>query len=192
MTVRVVILARYPLAGQCKTRLIPALGPEGAAAMHHKLTELTVRRVQDSGLTWELWGTSADQKAFEDWLGPHKHHQQASGDLGERLEAAGEPYPVLFLGTDCPDLAPSDLIDAAAALDRGSFVLGPAHDGGYWTLGMPRSEPSLFSDMPWGTEDVFEVTRTRMKAAGIDPLLLATRHDLDRPEDLERWPELLP
>lgn len=192
MSVRVVILARYPTPGQCKTRLIPALGPDGAAAMHKRLAEHTVETACASGLKVELWGTGAPVQDFADWLGSARvtFRKQSEGDLGTRLDAASDPHPVLFLGTDCPDFRPDHLSDAADALGTNNFVIGPAHDGGYWTIGLPRPAPFLFTGMPWGTSAVYETTRSRMKSEGIEPVVLETLHDLDRPEDLDLWPDL--
>ncbi|MCQ8184443.1 TIGR04282 family arsenosugar biosynthesis glycosyltransferase [Parvularcula maris] len=184
MSVRVVIMARYPVAGQCKTRLMPALGPEGAADMHRRLAERTVERVRQSGLHFELWGTGGSAQDFASWLGDVPFREQPGGDLGQRLEAAGSPYPVIYLGTDCPGIEPGYLREAAAHLDGGRAVLGPAHDGGYWTLGLPQAVPSVLSDMPWGTEHVYELTLQRLRAAGQEVVLLPMLHDIDRPEDL--------
>jgi rSAM/selenodomain-associated transferase 1 len=188
---RVVIFARYPVPGSCKTRLIPALGDEGAAAMHRQLAEKTVRVVRASGLSFELWGTGAEEEAFLEWLGPLTYRPQGEGDLGARLKSAADPYPVMFLGTDAPDLSAELLLDGAGHLGRGSDILGPADDGGYWTLGLAAPLDPVFSDMPWGTGEVFEITRGRMEAAGRAPVCLPTLSDLDRPQDLEKWPDLV-
>lgn len=192
MTVRVVIMARFPVPGRCKTRLIPALGAAGAAGLHRRLAEATVTTAGASGLAVEVWGTGATPAEFAEWLPEVDIHPQPEGDLGEKLLAAADPCPVLFLGTDCPDLTDAHLKAAGRALEEGRFVIGPAHDGGYWTIGLPRPVESLFHDIPWGTEDVFNETMDRMTVAGITPQILETLHDLDRPEDLRRYPDLLP
>jgi rSAM/selenodomain-associated transferase 1 len=191
LSVRVVIMARYPEAGRCKTRLIPALGPEGAADMHRRLAEHTLARVRESGLPFEVWGTGADEEAFAEWLGEVDFHQQSRGDLGERLAAAGGPYPVIYLGTDCPRIDPDVLRQAARHLAEGRCVLGPAHDGGYWTMGLPEAVPAVLQDMPWGTEHVGELTLERLRSAGHEVALLPMLHDIDRPEDLIHLPEAL-
>lgn len=189
---RIAVFARWPEPGRCKTRMIPALGPEGAALLHKRLAELTVETVQASGLAFELWGTGADGEAFQDWLGSIPFRQQPEGDLGQRLLAASSPEPVIFLGTDAPDLTPALLQLAANALGSAPCAIGPAEDGGYWTLGLGEPAPSLFDNMPWGTETVFETTRERAEFLGWNPVILPTLADLDRPEDLARWPELVP
>lgn len=191
-TPHVVIMCRYPVPGRAKTRLIPALGPDGAAAMHKTLAERTVSTVRASGLPFTLWGTGGTSEAFTDWLGDLSHKDQPEGDLGERLLAAAESYPTLFLGTDIPDLNPAHLKQAADALASGQAVIGPAADGGYWLLGLPEPADDLFRGIDWGTETVYAATRDKMDRLSIKPLVLEELHDLDRPEDLERWPGLRP
>lgn len=192
MNPRVVLFTRYPEPGRAKTRLIPALGAEGAAKLHRLLTEHTVQAVQSSGLMLELRTTGAPVPAFEEWLGAGSIVDQGEGNLGERLVRSGPPYPTLFIGSDAPDLTPALLLQAAHALDDASAVIGPAEDGGYWLLGLSRAVDGVFEGVEWGTSSVFGQTMERLTAAGIDPLLLPQLADCDRPEDLVRWPGLLP
>lgn len=189
--VRVVAFARFPVAGMCKTRLIPAVGPQGAAAIHTRLVEACVAAMRGSGLSIELRTTGAEASAFRDWLGGDiAFIDQGEGDLGGRLARAAAPYPVIFIGSDAPDLNADRLIAAAKALESTPAVIGPAEDGGYYLLGLNAPAPWLFSDMDWGTERVFEETMRRLVAYGIAPVVLEPLADVDRPEDLIRWPEL--
>ena len=190
MTARVVVFARYPTPGQAKTRLIPALGPEGAAATHRRLVERTIAAVGASGLPLELRTTGAPAAAFRDWLGPVISIDQGQGGLGERLDRAGPPYPVILIGADAPDLRPGHLRAAAQALARAPAAIGPAEDGGYWLLGLARAIPGVFDGVDWGTDAVFAQTLARLGAVGVEPAILPELADLDRPEDLARWPEL--
>ena len=189
--VRVVAFARFPVAGTCKTRLIPAVGAEGAAAIHTKLVEICVAAMRGSGLSIELHTTGAEALAFREWLGGDiAFIDQGEGDLGDRLARAAAPYPVIFIGSDAPDLNAERLIAAATALANASAVIGPAEDGGYYLLGLNAPAPWLFTDMDWGTETVFEETMRRFAAHGITPVVLEPLADVDRPDDLARWPEL--
>lgn len=189
--VRVVAFARFPVAGTCKTRLIPAVGAEGAAAIHTKLVEICVAAMRGSGLSIELHTTGAEALAFREWLGGDiAFIDQGEGDLGDRLARAAAPYPVIFIGSDAPDLNAERLIAAATALANASAVIGPAEDGGYYLLGLNTPAPWLFTDMDWGTETVFEETMRRFAAHGITPVVLEPLADVDRPDDLARWPEL--
>jgi len=190
--VRIVLFTRYPQAGRAKTRLIPALGEEGAAALHRRLTEMTLAQVRASGLAHEVRVTGAAEAAFREWLGEVAVVEQGEGDLGERLDRAAAPCPVIFIGADAPDLRADHLREAAQALVRNAAVIGPAADGGYWLLGLARAVPGLFQQMEWGTESVCSETLRRLRAAGLEPAMLPLLHDLDRPDDLARWPELAP
>lgn len=190
---RVVAFARYPVAGMCKTRLIPALGADGAARLHKRLVERCVAAMRGSKLTVELRTTGADPGAFGDWLGEDiRFIDQGEGDLGDRLARATTPYPVIFIGADAPDLDSARLSAAAKALASAPAVIGPAEDGGYYLLGLNAPAPWLFSDMAWGTETVFGESMSRFAAHAIAPVVLEPLADLDRPEDLARWPELTP
>jgi rSAM/selenodomain-associated transferase 1 len=188
---RAAVLARYPLPGQCKTRLIPGFGEEGAAAIHRKLTEHTVEVMRSAQLPFTLYGTGADEADFRAWLGPLDFAPQPGGDLGDRLMAAGDPYPVFFFGTDCADLKPGHIAEARKAIGDHDVVIGPADDGGYWTLGLRRPRPELFRDMPWGTDRVFALTVQRAQGLGLSVHRLSVLSDVDRPEDAARYPWLL-
>ncbi len=191
MTPRLVLFARYPTPGVAKTRLIPALGPEGAAQVHRQLTERTLGVLLDIGLPVELYYTGAGNTDFRDWLGnDFTLVEQAKSDLTDRLLAALYPAPVIFFGADTPDLSAHRVAQAVAALERHPVVLGPAEDGGYYLIGMKRPMPELLDHMPWSTDQVMPETLRRLAKAGISPVLLDTLHDCDRPEDLARWPWL--
>lgn len=190
-TSRVVLFARYPTAGACKTRLIPALGPEGAADLHRRLTERTVLVLRAAGAPVTVAYTGASAAEFAAWLGADVVLiEQAEGDLSARLLACLEPAPVIFFGADTPDLAPRHVEAAIAALERHKVVIGPAEDGGYYLIGMRQPMPELLTNMPWSTELVLPETLARLDRIGISPLLLETLADCDRPEDLVRWPGL--
>ncbi|WP_299324478.1 TIGR04282 family arsenosugar biosynthesis glycosyltransferase [Parasphingopyxis sp.] len=188
---RLVLFTRYPVPGKAKTRLIPALGDAGAAAIHRTLAERTVAVMRESGLPMEVRFTGADRKDFAAWLGGGPSYQkQADGDLGDRLRAAINPLPVIFVGADCPDLAVCHLEQAAKALADKDVVIGPAEDGGYWLIGIAKRYDWLFTDMDWGTDAVLPETLKRLADRDIDPVLLETLADCDRPDDLKRWPWL--
>ena len=187
----VALFARYPTPGEVKTRLIPATGAEGAARLHRQLVERTLAIVEAAGLCCELWSTGADPDAFRQWLGPGLAVvEQGSGDLGVRMARAAERAPVILLGADLPDLAPEHLQAAIAAMRMAPVAVGPAEDGGYYLLALERSFPFLFTRMPWGTGEVLRLTEERLNERGLAYRLLERLADLDRPEDLKRWPWL--
>lgn len=186
----VALFAKWPSPGYAKTRLIPALGAEGAARLHARLVERTLSAVRASGLPFEVRGTGAAPGEFAQWLGEGvRAVDQGEGDLGARL--ARVPAPMLLIGADAPDLTPQHLRASAAALGTTPAVIGPAADGGYWLLGLSHAMPHLFASMPWSTDAVAAETIARLAGSGIVPAMLETLHDCDRPEDLARWPDLV-
>lgn len=201
--VGVAILARAPVPGHTKTRLIPALGAEGAARLQRWLLQRTVAMalVADVGPVF-LWCT--DDPHHPDFslcraYGPVSLRQQPEGDLGQRMLAAMQesatPDGVLVIGTDCPALTPSHLRQAAERLRHHDAVVTPAEDGGYVLIGMrDPSGPSAsaFEAVDWGSERVMAQTRQRLRATGCDWDEPTTLWDVDRPEDLPRLYALCP
>lgn len=187
-----VLFAKYPLAGYAKTRLIPALGAEGAARVHRHLARRTVDTLRLSGAPVEVRFAGSDRAAFEAWLGDGiSLIEQVEGDLTERLIDAARNHPHIFFGADTPDLDVEVVHQAIRALERHDIVIGPAEDGGYYLIGMREARPELLRDMPWSTEHVTPETLLRCEALGLSVALLPVLADCDRPEDLDRWPELV-
>ncbi|HEX8222699.1 MAG TPA: TIGR04282 family arsenosugar biosynthesis glycosyltransferase [Allosphingosinicella sp.] len=184
---RIVIFAKQPVPGRVKTRLIPALGAEGAARLAAEMLFETVNEALATGWEVELWG-EPDPAGWYD--GPTlRLRPQGAGGLGERLAQATrqtleEAASILLIGTDCPELDRSRLAAAAAALGPCDAVIHPAEDGGYALLGLTRFSPTLFDDMPWSTAEVFEETRARIEALGWSLRIGDTLRDIDEPEDL--------
>ena len=185
----VALFAKFPRAGEAKTRLIPALGAEGAAALHRRLVERTLATVRESRLPFAVWTTGAEHAEFRGWLGDDVALvEQGEGDLGARL--ARVAAPAIVLGADLPDLAASHLREAAGALEEHDAVIGPAADGGYYLLGFRVHLPFLWSDMRWGGETVLGETIDRLRDHDKSFAMLDTLRDCDRPEDLAHWPDL--
>ncbi len=194
---RAMVFTRYPASGKTKTRLIPAVGAEGAARLHRRLTERTVykaRRLRRGPVSVEILFDGGTEKQFRDWLGEDlAYREQGPGDLGERMLNGfrgafreGIERAVLF-GTDLPGLSPETLERALGELDNHDLVLGPASDGGYYLIGLKRSYGELFADLPWGSREVFEKTGAIGRDLGLSMALADRLDDLDRPEDLLRW-----
>jgi glycosyltransferase A (GT-A) superfamily protein (DUF2064 family) len=112
---------------------------------------------------------------------------QRGGGLGARLAAAFADVggPVLLIGMDTPQVDP-DLLDLAlGAVDRGETVWGPATDGGWWALGLPRPCPGAFAGVPMSTPTTGARQRDRLRRLGLDPRPLPALRDVDR------WPDAL-
>jgi hypothetical protein len=192
---RILIFAKSPEPGRVKTRLVPALGPQGAADLQSHLLAETVARLAAAPLAQvELWCDPHPERApfleLADRYGLALRRQRGA-DLGERMlvaasEALGRSSAAVLVGTDCPPLDAAYLGRALKKLDGRDAVLGPAEDGGYVLLGLKRAAGELFRDIPWGTDRVAEITRARMMALSWGWAELPELWDVDRPEDLKR------
>ena len=190
--IAVAILAKAPLPGLAKTRLIPALGREGAALLQARLIARTLATACAAATgPVSLW--APEESHFREFAQPFpvKLARQVGGDLGARMHAALESAcPALVIGSDCPVLEPKHLRGAADALREGAdAVIIPAEDGGYVLIGLRRPQPALFADMRWGTETVMAATRRRAAELGLAVRELAPLWDVDVPDDLERLRE---
>ena len=193
--VAVAVLAKAPIAGLAKTRLIPALGADGAALLQQRLIERAAATAVAAGIGPVTVRATPDEThpVFQALRARGVAlARQGDGDIGRRmLEAlAAAGGPCLVIGTDCPALAADHLRTAADILRAGAdVVVVPAADGGYVLIGMRKPEPLLFTDMRWSTPDVMGETRRRMRRLGLAWQEPVTLWDLDRPADLARLRE---
>lgn len=199
---RLILFARFPVAGKVKTRLIPALGAEGATALHRRLVLRTLRTAyslcQSQSVELEIRFAGDDENEMRHWLGDGwLCRPQCEGDLGQRMAGAfadsfreGSPATVI-IGSDCPSLTPETLAAAFESLKTNPVVFGPATDGGYYLIGLTRLVPELFQGIAWGTETVLAQSLETLTRLGSKPALLTPLDDLDRPEDVTAWKRLV-
>jgi hypothetical protein len=189
--VAVAVLAKAPLAGFAKTRLIPVLGAERAARLQARLIERAVATACEAACgPVTLWAAPDDAHPAFQAIRARRGialARQGDGDLGARMLAATAGGPGLVIGTDCPALT-SDHLRMAADILRGGAdaVVIPAEDGGYVLIGTRRPQPALFDRMRWSTPEVMAETRTRLRALALSWREPATLWDVDVPDDLER------
>lgn len=183
------------MPGLAKTRLIPALGAEGAAELHRRMTVQTLvgaNTLRDArGVETEVRFCGGTVGQMVELFGNDRvYTDQGDGALGDRLRrAVADAFEagctaVAVIGTDCPGLTRQMLADAFDCLTRADVVLGPAQDGGYYLIGMTRRIDGLFAGVPWGTERVLRITLAAADRLGLIVALLPTLGDVDRPEDL--------
>lgn len=192
----IIVFARAPTPGAVKTRLIPLLGAEGAAALHARLVEKTVETARAASFSRiELHGAPGIDDPFFRFCAEHFAVvllAQAGGDLGVRMLAAFESAlavhtRVLLVGSDCPALTARHLREADRAMrDGADAVLVPCEDGGYALIGLARVDARLFNGVPWGGETVMAETRARLRELGWRWREFETLWDVDRPEDYRR------
>jgi rSAM/selenodomain-associated transferase 1 len=191
---RIVIFAKAPVPGWVKTRLIPALGAEGAAALAAEMLGRTVAEALATGLAVELCGEPHAAQWHSARAGLALT-AQGEGGLGERLARAAERVlseeAVLLVGADCPEIDQARLRTAAVMLEDHEAVLHPAHDGGYALLGLRRFDRSIFEGIEWSTPAVAAQTVARIEAQGWSLHVGETLRDIDEPGDLLVMPDLI-
>ena len=195
---RIIVFAKAPVPGKVKTRLIPALGEEGAAALARAMLLHTIEEARLAGVGKpEICVDPPPCDPVWQGLMPagFRVSAQGEGDLGHRLARAAqralrEEAAVLLIGTDCPTLDRFRLCRAAADLRDYDAVIQPAADGGYVALGLRKYDASLFSGIEWSSSSVAEKTIERIKRLGWKLRIREMLHDVDTPEDLhsERVP----
>jgi len=205
------VLARAPLPGRCKTRLLAAHGADWVANLYAAMLRDTLDGLQsvtaDDYVVFvapvpaapgeEADGDARTKLAFDVLArhvpAPWELIAQQGDELGARVEHAfgvmferGASYALLS-GSDAPSFPVEPLAEAfaddALATQR-EVLVGPSEDGGYYAIGMSRMEPRLVRDIPWSTPAVMETTRLRCRELGVSLRELPKWYDVDEPSDV--------
>lgn len=197
------VFCKAPIAGQVKTRLMPELSAEQAMQVHVELTERLLKLLDQAALCpIQLWcSPSIEFDFFQQQAKKYSLtlQQQTEDGLGRRmfeaLNAGLQNFQqVLLVGCDCPSLTATDFRQAINALKQQTdVVLAPTEDGGYCLVGVKQPQAELLSDndMPWGTGEVFAITRARAKQQKLSVYELRLQWDVDTVQDLERYQKIL-
>jgi rSAM/selenodomain-associated transferase 1 len=181
------LFAKYPQAGQVKTRLAAQLSPDAAVRIAEALLLDSVERLACFDALRALVFTPSDALDYFAKIanGRFKLLPQSPGDLGQRMRACFEQClgwgaeSVVTVGSDSPTL-PLEFIERAfAALEKADVVLGPATDGGYYLIGCRRLLPQLFDGIAWGTSRVLVETITRFGREDGRLAMLPPWYDID-------------
>jgi len=185
------LFAKQPVPGQVKTRLTPPLTAEQASRLYLEALRESVSQLLATELPLVI--CYAGQR---DWFSAEFPGQpllpQVGSDLGSRMEHAVRALfasgagPVLLAGSDCPDLPLPFLKQVLKQLQENDAAVIPCRDGGYVLVGMRRPTTELFTDIPWSSSRVLEVTRQRSRQLGLTLYETESWHDLDELADLQR------
>ncbi|MBD3169373.1 MAG: DUF2064 domain-containing protein [candidate division Zixibacteria bacterium] len=188
-----VMFARDPVPGECKTRLTPHLNEDQSANLYKAFIRDLLDKLKGSeyydfyvylyhsNIVDSFWAT------FEVELRP-----QQGENLGERMlnafaELFNEGYEkAVIIGSDVPTIDIADIGEAFKALETDGIVLGPAEDGGYYLIGLKHAYQQLFEDIDWGSSGVYSSTLSRIKELSINLYELKLRNDVDTIDDLRR------
>jgi uncharacterized protein len=196
----ILVFAKYPRAGQCKTRLAAGVGETDALRIYRALLRHTLAVVRDTPFRKVLMVDPPERvAAAADWApGMDAYLPQSAGDLGARMEHAVDSgfargaKKILLLGCDCPQISKDSVVSSFHALNSCDVVLGPTDDGGYYLLGLKEGNPSLFRGIPWSTEKVFEKTLNILKFQTLSYFVQNAFSDVDTLEDFDRVKHLEP
>ena len=207
------VMARTPELHATKTRLQSELGARGALRAHVRLVEDALMRLQGlsrpealsgkegpsgkeglSSIEVSIWVTqvNAQTRAWADY-GNWPLHTQPDGDLGQRMHGILSQLlksgadRACVIGTDCPEIDARYIEAACAALERADLVIGPAEDGGYGLIGLKAPAPGLFTDIPWGSDQVLARTIKRAEEAALTYSVQPVIWDVDTPDDWRRY-----
>jgi uncharacterized protein len=157
-----------------------------------------VKKLQTAiAISFEVRFAGGNSQLMQDWLGSDLVYQsQGDGDLGSRMMRSllssfkSGAENAVIIGTDCPGVNTHILATAFEHLHTFDMVLGPAIDGGYYLIGLRFPVPELFTNIDWGTADVFQQTTDIADKLNLSRVYLPPLADVDRPEDLSIWEKI--
>ncbi len=197
----IIVMVKAPRAGAVKTRLVPPLSYNQAAALAACFACDVIRNTRRIAPDVVIAYTPADERALiENTLPKNILHansiyvEQRGIDLGARLTNVATDVhlrgfsPLIFIGTDSPTLPASFIKDARRVLveNRADVTLGATDDGGYYSIGLRRPFPTLFDDVMWSTAHVYHQTVTNIRRSKLRLHELPRWYDVDEARDLTR------
>jgi uncharacterized protein len=191
-TAGIIIFIRNPELGKVKTRLATSVGDDKALHIYVELLRHT-REVCSEVVCNRYLYYSDTINHTDDWSDAlFIKRLQSSGDLGVKMQSAfeevlNETDKVIIIGSDSPQISPDYINGAYEALDNHDVVIGPTYDGGYYLLGMKKMHKSLFQDIAWSTESVFDQTVAKFNKESLSYKVLDQLADIDYAEDWKKW-----
>ena len=200
MSETLIIIAKTPKPGFCKTRLCPPLTPLQACAVHCAcLLDLTEKIKEISTIIYrtasedDFWDTVCKygQTTVSETVRKIPIKTQVGEDLGQRIQQALSDElsiadKAILIGTDCPQISNCLLQQAFELLNEADLLLGPAADGGYYLIGLKKAQAQLFTNISWGSEKVLKQTLKKAEQQKLKTLLLPQLTDIDTWEDIKR------
>lgn len=190
----VLLFLKAPRPGFVKTRLAASIGEDAACSVYRQLAEHTLSQIPSHWPCHIFYTPLESEPEMTSWLGTkHCYRAQSDGDLGLRLSTASQQAfkegasSIILLGGDCPGIRRHHLEEAARHLAKNTSVIGPALDGGYWLLGLPRHCPDAFQGIPWSTPQVLPNTLRILENQNLPPTHLPTLEDVDDHSSWSRY-----
>ena len=174
------VIAKQPVPGRVKTRLVPPCTYEQAAGLAEAALADTLHTAAMLPARRRILVLDGQPGP---WLPPgFEIVPQCGGPLDERLARAfaAARGPTLLIGMDTPQVTPDLLTVDWEAADA---YFGPAADGGFWALGLRVPVPALLRGVPMSTPSTGAVQRARLLAAGLRVADLPQLRDVDTAAD---------
>ena len=194
----VIQFAKFPKKGRVKTRLEPLLGQDGSYQLHIKMVDHLIQVCQiDNAQHVLALDTFTEHTKLDEWKQLTHLILQQGEDLGEKMQHAlswglSQAKHAMVIGSDCPAINQDVIHTIHQQLQNHDVAFVPAEDGGYVLIGASQLSCDVFSDMPWGTDQVMEKTQQRLDANNTSYFLHPMLWDVDRPEDYQRLVEWMP
>jgi uncharacterized protein len=189
-----IILVKAPRPGAVKTRIAEVIGAQPACDAYISLVNVLIEQLRALSNVHLRYAPDDALPEISRWLQPAwTSAPQGHGDLGHRLSVAireafeGGAQRVVIIGSDAPDITCQDIQSAWSALKSHDLVIGPAEDGGYWLIGLRAEQPTLFENISWSSNVVFQQTFARAQSANLSIDLLRKLPDIDTVDDLRRF-----
>ena len=187
------IFAKNLIHGEVKTRLASTVGHDKAMTVYEQLIAHTIETTKPLPVDKTVFYSKRieledawDNKIYEKNI-------QTGNDLGDKMKNAfatvfgNRNKKLVIIGTDCPDLNASVIMNAYVYLEDHDIVIGPASDGGYYLLGMKKLHPRLFEKIDWSTEKVLAQTLKICESSNLSTFLLPELSDIDDENDLKKY-----
>lgn len=196
----IAIMAKAPRAGDAKTRLVPPLSPEHAAALSACFIRDGAENIAAAAQYASIDGyiAFAPQDAEVEFrpllargtrLLPSRRQGLGESLYDATVDLLGAGYgSVCLVNSDSPTLPTSILVQAVRILSSAGdrLVLGPAEDGGYYLIGVKQRHRRLFEDIAWSTPQVLAQTEERARGLKLIIDRLPAWYDIDDITSLRR------
>ncbi|PCI94866.1 MAG: glycosyltransferase [Flavobacteriales bacterium] len=183
-----IIFVKNAKLGKVKTRLAKSIGDEKALEVYNQLVEITEKATQQLIVHKRVY--FSEEIIEEKWQKTSKHVQKGAG-LGEKMQKAFKKAfkdgfeKIILIGSDLPEISAEIIQEGFDSLDKNEVVFGPAEDGGYYLVGMKKSQPFIFENKPWSNPKLLETTLKELGKQDVSFSLLKILNDIDTFEDFK-------
>lgn len=203
----IIIMAKWPRYGNCKTRLAKDIGEKNALKIQNEMLNhtfsvsnyLVKNKIAEICLATTGIGNNRSQKWCKD-IGIKNYNLQGKGCLGEKMKRQiiriqrftrdSDKKNLIFIGTDLPNLSHLDILETISKLKKNDAVLGPSNDGGYWLFALSKevinNKVFPFISIKWSSQDVLRMTVNQLNQQNLKIDYLDTKIDIDTIYDIDQ------